>query len=236
MKPKFSVILPVYMQALHSEFLINSYTQGLEKLEGNWELIFVVNGQDDGMADKLLALSRDDERVRIERLEAGGWGLAVKHGINVAKGDFICYTNSARTDVSDLVMILQYAAVNKNNVVKANRVFRELWLRKLGSVLYNFENRILFRTPVWDVNGTPKAFPADIIRLFPIVSDNDLIDAEIIARCNALKIPIIEIPVRVTNRISGKSTTNIRSGLKMYFGLFSLKKKLTQDERSKQKI
>jgi hypothetical protein len=77
-----------------------------------------------------------------------------------------------------------------------------------------------------DVNATPKVFPARIIKSMNILSDNDLIDAEILARCFKQKIPIIEVPIYFNERISGRSSTNISSALRMYWGLFKLRKKI----------
>ena len=85
---------------------------------------------------------------------------------------------------------------------------------------------MLFRVPIWDVNGTPKVLPKKVYDKITITSEDDLIDAEIIALCVKNKVKIIEIPVIATKRLSGKSTTNYMSAFKMYKGLFKLKKNL----------
>jgi glycosyltransferase involved in cell wall biosynthesis len=226
MDTSISIILPIYNQEDHIEKLYFEYLEALATLPCSWELLFVVNGSSDSSFKRISSLAKEDENVLAYNLEKGGWGRAVKYGISKANGQYICYTNSARTKVNDLLMILDYALVNKNNIIKANRIVRESFFRRLGSVLYNFENRRFFKTPVWDVNGTPKVFPAQIIKNIDIISENDLIDAELIARTFKANHPIIEIPILSTERISGKSTTNIKSAIKMYFGLFTLRKRI----------
>jgi len=62
-----------------------------------------------------------------------------------------------------------------------------------------------------------------------ILCDNDLIDAELMAKCRKNNITIIEIPVYSTDRISGKSTTNLKSAFNMYFGLVKLKRRLKNE-------
>lgn len=222
----FSIILPAYKQEQHVAMLFDTYVKALAKLEDTWELIFVVNGPKDKSFDILQKLINGNSNVKACYIEQGGWGRAVKYGISVASGKFVCYTNSARTQIEDLLLLLKYAKVNDNAVVKATRIVRESFLRRLGSVLYNFENRFLFKTPIWDVNGTPKIIPRKILDTYEIKSDGDLIDAELMARCFKEKVPIIEIPVILTTRISGKSTTGISSAFKMYTGLVKLKKTL----------
>ena len=222
----FSIILPIYNQQDHLQTLYEDYKRVLKDAEYSWEVVFIVNGSNDNSYINAEELCKNDDHFRCFNLEKGGWGRAVKFGIGQANAQYICYTNSARTKVEDLAMILDYALVNKNNIIKANRIIRESFLRKLGSVIYNFENRRFFKTPVWDVNGTPKVFPSELLQQMEILSENDLIDAEVIARSFKAKHPVIEIPIISTERISGKSTTNLKSALNMYFGLFTPKNKI----------
>jgi hypothetical protein len=119
--------------------------------------------------------------------------------------------------------ILELALAGRENVVKATRLIRESWMRRLGSTLYNIQFRLLFRYPVWDVNGTPKVLPRSVFETIPITRDDDLIDAEIIANCSKYKVRVIEVPVRMTARLSGRSTTNVMSALRMFKGLYKLR-------------
>lgn len=224
-EPVFSIILPLYKQVNHAGHLYDTYTQYLDELPDTWELLFIVNGVDDG-AVAALNLLNTRANVQVHWLEKGGWGRAVKYGLSIAQGKYLCYTNSARTEIKDLIMILNYAKVNNDNVVKATRIIREKLIRKAGSILYNLECRILYRVPVWDINGTPKVIPRKVYKELNIISDDDLIDAEIIVRCALKNVSIIEIPVISTTRISGSSTTNFKSAFKMYSGAIKLKNKL----------
>lgn len=220
--PVFSVILPLYKQVAHAQHLYDTYTTHLSAMQESWELLFIVNGVDDGAVEKLNSLNKFPN-VRVLWLEKGGWGRAVKYGLEQATGQYLCYTNSARTEIDDLVLILNYARVNTDNVVKATRIIREKMIRKIGSTLYNMECRIMYKVPVWDVNGTPKVLPRKVYEDMHIESDDDLIDAEIIIKCARKKVRIIEIPIISTTRISGSSTTNFKSAYRMYKGLLRFK-------------
>ncbi len=223
--PTFSIILPLYKQLNHAEHLYNTYTNHLDSLGETWEILFIVNGVDDGAVARLNSLN-NRPNVKVHWLEKGGWGRAVKYGLAQAQGKYLCYTNSARTEIADLLLILNYAKVNNDNVVKATRIIREKFTRKVGSTLYNLECRILYKVPIWDINGTPKVLPRKVYDKLNIVSDDDLIDAEIIVRCAKMGVLIIDIPVVSTTRISGSSTTNFKSAFKMYSGAFKLRNKL----------
>jgi len=226
MKRDVSIILPIYKQASHIEVIYGNYTTILNECDFSYEIIFVVNGAKDGSFSKCQSLARLNANIKAYEIEESGWGRAVKFGISVAESPLIAYTNSARTNVNDLITTIKFASVDNQTVVKANRIIRESFLRRLGSVIYNFENRYLFNTAIWDVNGTPKVFPKEVIKSIDIQSNNDLIDAELMAICRQRNITTIEIPIYFTDRISGKSTTNIKSALNMYSGIIKLKRNL----------
>ncbi len=226
MKPKISVILPIYNQSSQLEYLFEQYTSKLDTLNVSWELLFVVNGSKDDSHEKALAFSKQNLKVKTFNLEKGGWGRAVKFGISKAEGELVCYTNSARTAIEDLILVLKCSLVNDDIVIKTTRVIRESFVRKVGSMVYNYENRVLLGTPLWDVNGTPKVIPSKYLDGLNIFSEGDLIDAEIMAKLFRKNVQLIEILITSTKRISGKSTTKFSSALKMYKGLFKLKKQL----------
>ena len=226
MTPKFSVILPVYNQEKQLSFLVSEYQRHLSGLGASWELIFVVNGSKDDSHERALELTAEVPEMRVVHLAAGGWGGAVRKGLEEASGEWICYTNSARTLPHQLVLTLKYAAASPGHVLKATRVERESWQRKWGSILYNYLNRRLMGTPIWDVNGTPKVIPAQCLNGLELKETGDLIDAEILAKLHRRDIPLVEILIVSPKRIDGKSTTNWRSGVNMISGLFRLRRNL----------
>ena len=217
---KFSIILPVYNQSLHIQEIIKQYDSELQKFPAQYEIILVVNGGKDNSLEICQKLSQEYKFIRVVHLKQTGWGLAVKKGIAEASGDFICYTNSARTQAKDLLLFLLYAYTNQQTVIKANRKIRESWQRRIGSFLYNVECRTLLDLPYWDINGTPKIFPRECKELLSLSREDDLIDVEFNYICKKFDYPMIEIPVFSFKRHGGKSTTGYNSAFKMYWGVF----------------
>ncbi|MEO8086955.1 MAG: glycosyltransferase [Bacteroidota bacterium] len=224
--PLYSIILPIYNQSAQLPFLFKEYVSLLDELGDPWELLFIVNGSRDDSYEKALSLADNHPHIKVFNLEKGGWGRAVKFGLGQATGRLVCYTNSARTQLSDLKIILKYAKTNEEVAIKTTRVVRETFVRKIGSILYNYENRKFIGTPVWDVNGTPKIIPSQFLKDLNLVSDGDLIDAEVMAKLYRKKVQIIEVLILSTKRIGGRSTTTMKSALKMYYGLLKLRSKL----------
>lgn len=221
-----SIVLPVRNQADHIAPIVDNYIAALSKAQLNCDLILIVNASGDESLDVCKTLALRYPFIQLIDNPRGGWGLAVRTGIGVARGDLICYTNSARTSPQDLVLSIQYAVSNPGVVVKANRKIRESVWRRLGSLLYNLECRMLFDLPYWDVNGTPKVFPRSCDQLLSLTCDDDLIDVEFNVLCQREGYRMLEVPIYSTRRHGGKSTTKLGSALRMYVGAYQLKRSM----------
>jgi len=221
--PLASIVLPVHNQADHLEGLLHAYLEALSRLPLRYQVVLVPNACRDAtprICERWAAENTDGETVE---LAEGGWGRAVRAGLARARGDLVCYTNSARTSPQLLSLALLYASTNPGVVVKAQRRIRDNWRRQLGSLVYNLECRLLFGLASWDINGTPKVFPRAFEKLLELKSDDDMIDAEFVVTCKRERYPIIELPTALTIRHGGLSTTNYSSALRMYRGAFRLR-------------
>jgi hypothetical protein len=186
------------------------------------ELILVPNGCHDDSVAVCARLAGTIPGVLSRPLLASGWGRAVRHGLVHASGSLLAYSNSARANPEELVLVLLYALAYEGVVVKANRKIRESALRRLGSLAYNLECRALFDLPTWDINGTPKVFPRAFGRLLELTSDDDLIDAEFAVICRQEGYPVVEVPVISTRRHGGRSTTRLATAFRLYWGAYRM--------------
>ncbi|HTB21272.1 MAG TPA: glycosyltransferase family 2 protein [bacterium] len=228
MKRSFvSVVLPVYNQADHIGPVVEAYVRWLGQLSARWELLLVVNGSRDASEAVCRAAARRHEGVKVLVSGPGGWGLAVRMGLEAARGDLLCYTNTARTSPQDLCGVLLLGILNPDKVVKARREVRGDPLRKLGSWLYNLECRLFLGTRTRDVNGTPKVFPRAFAPLLALRENGDLIDAEFNAVCAAQGYPVLELPLFAQVRHGGRSTTRLSSAWRMYRGAWRLRARLS---------
>lgn len=225
-----SIILPVYNQADHIKTMVEEYEAVLAKMTNPYECLLVVNGCRDDSLDICRTLEQQYAPVRVLHSERGGWGLAVRLGLREARGDLLCYTNSARTSPQDLLLLLLYAIANPGVVIKANRKIRESWHRRIGSLLYNIECRTLFDLSYWDINGTPKVFPRSFDALLNLTRDDDLIDAEFNVICRRYEYPMLEVPIFSTSRHGGRSTTGYASAMRLYMGAVRLWQTMHEQE------
>lgn len=217
-----TIVLPVHNQADHIALVVEGYLEKLRRVVPKFEMLLVSNGCRDASPEVCADLASKHPEVRHIDSRPGGWGVAVRLGLREARGEILCYTNSARTTADDLVLILLYSRTNPEAVVKANRKIRESFVRRLGSLIYNLECRALFDLPYWDLNGTPKVFPRSLSRLCQLECESDLIDAEFAVVCREEGYPMVEVPLISHGRHGGRSTTNWRTALRLYIGALRL--------------
>jgi glycosyltransferase involved in cell wall biosynthesis len=220
--PRTSIVLPVYNQADHVGDIVDAYVAALDARTASYEIILVPNGCTDASVAVSNRIADELSQVRVVAEPGGGWGRAVKAGLRSASGEMLCYTNSARTTPEILSLMILYAEIYPNVVVKANRRIRDNWRRRLGSLIYNLECLALFDLSVWDVNGTPKVFPRAFDKLLELQQDGDLVDLEFNVVCKREEYPIVEVPILATLRHSGRSTTNYGSALRLYAGAYRM--------------
>ena len=219
------MVLPVYNQADHVRAVVRDYLARLAEVPGldrRFEIILAVNGCRDNSLEVCRALAEADPRVRVAHSEQGGWGLAVRLGLAQAAGELLVYTNCARTSGDVLALLVKSLLESPESVVKALRQERMGLARRLGSMLYNLECRVLFGFSTRDVNGTPKCFPRRFGRLFELREDADLVDAEFLAICHREGYPVREVPVLAERRRGGTSTTNFRTARRLLGGALGL--------------
>jgi glycosyltransferase involved in cell wall biosynthesis len=213
-----SVVLPCRNQADHIARVLESYATPLGALPGGYELVVVPNACTDATPQVVQDLAARDPHIRAVPIVLGGWGRAVLAGLAAARGQWLCYTNSARTDPEHVPALLELARAHGEAVAKVRREHRGAPLREVGSWLYNLEARLLFGIRARDVNGTPKILPRALYERITLESVDDLLDLELLAKAGRHGVPVVEMPVEGFKRHGGRSSTGLQSAWRMYVG------------------
>jgi hypothetical protein len=226
---EISIVLPVRKEDPALEGMLGQYTERLTAMGVDWELVLVpapdgVRGGH-GAVEQCHRITSLGECVSVVG-PVRGWGAAVSAGLGASSRAVLCYTNWQRTPVHALVEMVELAFRNPELVLRANRRTRDTRIRRVGSLLYNLECRLLLQIPVWDVNGTPKIFPRSFGELLRLDQTGDLFDAELAFICERSGYPVMEVPIDaecMTKRSGGVGPV---AALRMYLGVPSVRARL----------
>ena len=218
-----SVVLPCRNQADHIGDVLERYRDPLRTIGRPYELVVVPNACTDSTMDVVRKLAQKDPTIAVVENPKGGWGLSVLTGLSAARGEVLCYTNSARTDPAHIPVLLDIFNKHVPCLAKVRREKRAAPLREAGSWLYNSEGSLFFGIKASDVNGTPKIMSRQLYETVKLFSPGDCIDMELLAKATALGVKIEEFPVAGFKRHGGKSSTNFKSAWNMYWGAYKLR-------------
>ena len=111
--PQISLIVPVYNAEQYLSRCIDSI---LNQSFKDFELILVNDGSKDNSLEICNQYSGSDARVIIVSQENGGASSARNHGIEVAKGDFICFVDADDYVTSSYLEQLVRPALQKDRI------------------------------------------------------------------------------------------------------------------------
>lgn len=106
-----SVIIPVYNSEKYLERCVNSV---IEQSYRYLEIILIDDGSTDSSIDICRKYQSIDSRVRVLKKENEGVSKARNIGINLARGDFICFVDSDDYIVSTMIMNMLAAMENNS--------------------------------------------------------------------------------------------------------------------------
>lgn len=206
-----SIIFPIHNEAEGIKEFIKRVYRTLKKQKFTCEIICVENGSTDASYSILKNLKIQYKNLLLIQSNKG-WGNAVKAGIKHAKGNYICYMVSDG-QIDPKYIPLLYKKIKKKHLamVKISRVNRENIMRLLNSRIYNIFAAVIFTLNSLDINGTPKIIVSRYIKSFSFQSENIAFDLELLLMLKEKNLSWFEIPIYSQKRITGSSTTNLKS-------------------------
>lgn len=212
-----SVILPVHNEENGIELVVTELCHLLNKNKITYEVICVENGSTDNSYKILKKLEKKYKKITVVRW-AKGWGNAVRKGLSLAKGEYICFSvsdNQVKTE--NIIKVYRKILTTGHAMVKIRRVSRENFSRFLNSLLFNLVAQIFFDLKSLDINGTPKILKSSLLKSLHLQSTNIALDLELLVKLKKMNLSWLEIPVKSNKRKAGASTTNLNSVFEMLY-------------------
>lgn len=206
--PLLSLSFNVYNEEKNLERVYKECKAVLDKAKISHEIILVEGGSRDKSWEVIEKLSKKYKDCRGVRSETEP-GRKVNAGMKAAKGKYFGYMCSDGQDNPNLIpKCIKLLEENKADFVKARRVDRVFWERKVISMIYNRLCRIIFGLKLRDINMHPKIFKRDLIKNVELISKGESVDLEVVLRAHKKGYRIIELPTHERKREGGNSSVN----------------------------
>ena len=208
MKPRLSVIAPLYNEAGNLERLVGETRDAMTAAGIDYELILVDDLSTDGSREKLLALAEADASVRALSLgRHAGQSAALLAGLRAARAPLVVTMDAdLQNDPADIPAIA--ALLEDHDVVSGVRTKRRDTLpRRLASRVSNRVRRLVLGDPCTDIGCALKGYRVAALEdLPPFDGLHRFLPLLALRRGGSYA----EIPVRHRARTQGASKYNIR--------------------------
>jgi glycosyltransferase involved in cell wall biosynthesis len=203
MAPYLSIVIPVYNEASIVASAAAELTQGLDARGWDYEIIFAENGSRDATPEILEGLCANNPRLRWFHSERPNYGVALKAGIEKARGTFVFCDEIDLCDLSFYDAALPLLEEGGVDMVVGSKAAkgasdRRPLIRRVATRVHNGLLRVALGFQGTDTHGL-KAFRREA--LLPVVAkcvvDMDVFASEFVIRAWREGLRVVEIPIQL---------------------------------------
>jgi glycosyltransferase involved in cell wall biosynthesis len=212
-KAALSIVLPAHNVESRLDKIIEAWTEYLDSLKRDYEILLVDDGSTDGTAAAAKTIAGKRSRLKLlSHAERQGFGAALRTGLAAAQYPLVCYSSCDpayqprqlgrlldKIDQADLVAGFRAGRALPGPFRVAGILWWWLvrivfgihldpWPGWLGGKAYAYHKliRLIFGVRLRDVDCPFKLFRRSIFTRIPIQSDGEFVHAEILAKANFL--------------------------------------------------
>jgi dolichol-phosphate mannosyltransferase len=210
---RLSVVIPAYNEEGTIAATVDDLQKALALAKIPYEIIVVNDNSTDGTDVILESIAQRDPRIRmLDRRPPGGFGRAIRTGLDAVSGDFVVVYMADYSDHPKDVLAYYrkleegYDCVFGSRFVKGSHVENYPWLKLLVNRIVNKVIQWLFWCRFNDLTNAFKAYRADVIReAGPFRASHFNITIEMSLSALIRKYHIVQIPISWSGRTSGVS-------------------------------
>ena len=206
MNKSLSIFMPVFNEGKIIGHTISELQNAIKDITEDYEILLINDGSTDDSREKILALAREDSRIRlIEHKQNSGYGAALRTGFLNAVGSIIFYTDADMpVDFREIKKVLPY--MQDYDLTIGYRIDRhDKFRRYIYSKIYNFLLRVMLGVRVKDANFSFKFIRKEALERIILKAKTVFIDGELLAEAFRCNFKIKEIPLVYFPRTSGSS-------------------------------
>ncbi|MFN3471296.1 MAG: glycosyltransferase family 2 protein [Aquificaceae bacterium] len=219
----FSIVIPAYNEEENVPLLYQKLREVLKDFDKDYEIIFVDDGSTDGTWERLMAIAKEDRRVKLIRFRKNyGQTAAMYAGFQHASGKVIITMDAdLQNDPEDIPKLLEKLEEGYD-IVSGWRKNRKdpFFSRRLPSIVANWIISKATGVELHDYGCTLKAYRSHIVKKLELYGDMHRFLPALTKRLGA---KVTEIPVRHHPRVYGKSKYGIGRTIRVILDIFLVK-------------
>ena len=204
--PRVSIIIPVYNEEAILQTAVVDLIDRLTSFDWSYELRLAENGSTDRTVEIGEELSARFPQVSIASVGEPNYGLALRRGIQAARGEFVICDEIDLCDTDFYRRALEALETGRADFIVGSKVMagasdeRPLF-RRLGTQVINGMLRVALGFRGTDTHGLKAFRRASVIDVADqCLVDKDLFASELVIRAERGGVRMLEIPVRVLEK------------------------------------
>jgi glycosyltransferase involved in cell wall biosynthesis len=217
-----SIVLPALNEEDNIESLVGQIKNYFKTNLIPYEIIIVDDGSTDQTGSIADRLAGEYENITvIHHPENQGYGKSLRDGFHAGRHEYLFYTDAdLQFKINSLDLFMPYMQKGEADMVVGYRIGRQdPWLRKFLAWGYNKFSSILFSLKVKDIDCAFKLFKKQSYLKLELLSNDFLIDTEILTKARINKFIIEQVAVQHYPRAAGETTVSFKHILETLKGL-----------------
>lgn len=219
-KPRLSVVIPAYNEEQNIAPTLTEITAKLSAAQIPYEIVVVNDNSKDRTPEIVRALQRKDRNiVLVNRPPPGGFGRAVRSGLENFSGDIVTIVMADLSDDPEdivryyrLIVDEGYDAVYGSRFIRGAKVVEYPKVKLYVNRLVNKMLQLMFWTRHNDLTNAFKAYRAEVIRsVLPLRGAHFNITIELSLSVLIRRYKIAACPIRWYGRKWGQSNLKLRA-------------------------
>jgi dolichol-phosphate mannosyltransferase len=213
-----SVVIPAFNEEKNIGKCLDELRKALREEQIPYEIIIVNDNSTDRTEEVVRSQMSEDPAIRIvHRTPPGGFGRAIRSGLEVVQGDIVViYMADLSDDPGDVIAYYRkigegYDCVFGSRFIKGSHVLNYPRVKLVWNRIVNKCVQWMFWTPFNDLTNAFKAYRSEVIRdCGPYRASHFNITLELSLSALIRRYHIAEIPIRWYGRTWGSSNLKLR--------------------------
>ena len=219
-----TIVIPAYNEAEALQLMLNDLLSFAK--QRNWKIIIVNDGSKDSTKEVLKNFESDSTLKVLHHKLNKGYGGAIKSGIKSATTKY-CVTIDAdgQHNLEDVEKIFRAMIESDADLIVGSRKGNSTsgMYKEFGKSIIRRVAKILMPLKIYDINSGMKMYDTRLaqkyIQICPdSMAFSDVITLTFIYQRNL----VLEIPIRINNRLAGKSTIRVRTAFETIMEIINI--------------